>query len=72
MAALHGEPVLVPDILKDDRYRGNIDPGNNPNRLELALPLMIGDRVLGVLNVEDTVINAFSEEDQQILGFLTG
>jgi hypothetical protein len=41
VAALHGEPVLVPDILKDHRYRGNIDPGNNPNRLELALLLMI-------------------------------
>jgi sigma-B regulation protein RsbU (phosphoserine phosphatase) len=61
-----------PIFLKDDRYRGNIDPGDNPNRSEVALPLMIGDRVLGVLQVEDTVINAFSEEDQQILGFLTG
>jgi hypothetical protein len=41
VGGLHGEPVLVSDILKDDRYRGNIDPGDNPNRWELALPLMI-------------------------------
>ena len=33
---------------------------------ELAVPLVIGDQILGVLDVQSDIINAFSEEDANI------
>ena len=71
-AALHGEMVLVPDVSQDARYLQWVTPGNRCMRSELALPLKLGERVLGVLNVESATCNAFTEEDQQILGLLSG
>jgi len=48
------------------------EPGWMPNPLlpdtasELAVPLVIGDRVLGVLDVQSDRINSFTEEDANI------
>jgi GAF domain-containing protein/HAMP domain-containing protein len=48
------------------------EPGWLPNPLlpdtasELAVPLVIGDRVLGVLDVQSDRVNAFTEEDANI------
>jgi GAF domain-containing protein/HAMP domain-containing protein len=36
-------------------------------RSEMALPLMVGNRVLGALDVQSTVLAAFSEEDIAVL-----
>lgn len=69
-AALHGQPLLVPDVSKDNRYLGDSSPGRRHNQSELALPLMIGDRVIGLLNIEDDLINAFTPDDQKVLGLL--
>lgn len=41
---------LVNDVASDPRYI--TPPGMTPPRAELAVPLMVGDEVLGVLNVE--------------------
>ncbi|HEY5730538.1 MAG TPA: GAF domain-containing protein, partial [Anaerolineales bacterium] len=49
-----------------------VEPGWLPNPMlpdtasELAVPLVIGDRVLGVLDVQSDRINAFTEEDASI------
>ncbi|NWG34891.1 MAG: GAF domain-containing protein [Chloroflexi bacterium] len=49
-----------------------LEPGWLPNPLlpdtasELAVPLVIGDRVLGVLDVQSDRLNAFTEEDANI------
>ncbi len=49
-----------------------LEPGWLPNPMlpdtasELAVPLVIGDRVLGVLDVQADRINAFTEEDANI------
>ena len=69
-AAFHGEPLLVPDVSKDERYLGNPPAGNRRNQSELALPLMIGDQVVGLLNIEDDHLNAFTLNDQKVLGLL--
>lgn len=39
-------------------------------RSELAIPVLFGDEVLGVLNFESTQISAFDENDLEILGAL--
>jgi len=57
-----GRPVLVPDIRKERDYVEGM-----PNiRSELAVPIKIGDKILGVLNVENKRLNAFDEKDQKL------
>jgi diguanylate cyclase (GGDEF)-like protein len=63
-----GKSVRVADVFKDDRYlRVHAD-----SRSELCVPLMVADRVIGVVNVETNRQNAFSEVDQQALETFAG
>jgi GAF domain-containing protein len=62
-----GLPQLVDDVILDKDYAQN-DP---LTRAELAVPIKIGNEVIGVINVEDPDINAFDEEDQRALETLT-
>ena len=54
------------------------DPNHLPNPLlpdtlaEMAIPIVIGDRVIGVLDVQANVTNRFSEIDVQIKSTLAG
>jgi signal transduction histidine kinase len=58
-AARTGEVVLVNDVASDPRHVPT--PGANGIRAELAVPIKLGDRVLGVLNVESP--DTLSEDD---------
>jgi signal transduction histidine kinase len=58
-AAASGEVVLVNDVATDPRHVPT--PGAAGIRAELAVPIRLGDRVLGVLNVESP--ETFSEDD---------
>jgi len=58
-AARSAETVLVNDVSKDPRYVPT--PVVAEVRAELAVPITLGARVLGVLNVESS--HAFTEED---------
>ncbi len=49
-AARTGQPVLVNDVTADPEY---IPIPNTQHRAELALPLQVGGRLSGVLNLED-------------------
>ncbi len=64
--ALHGKPVLVPDVEEEARYIG-IFP---EIRSEMAVPMEEQGIVIGVLNVESTQVNAFLEDDLKILTLL--
>jgi sigma-B regulation protein RsbU (phosphoserine phosphatase) len=45
----------------------------NPKvRSELSIPLIYRNEVLGVLNVESTRTNAYTENDEEMLGTLAG
>ena len=57
--ALSGEPVLVADVT----VRSDYVPGIPGARSELAVPLMVRERVIGVFNVESCRPNAFSDAD---------
>jgi GAF domain-containing protein len=63
-AARSHQPVIVNDVKNE--------PGWLPNPLlpdtqsEMAVPLIIGDQLLGVLDVQSDRLNAFSQEDASI------
>jgi len=65
-AALHREAVLVPDVSKDPRYIKVVDDV----RSELAIPMLIKDRCLGVFDLESPELDAFSKRDVEILTLL--
>lgn len=66
--AAHKQPQRVNDVTKDSRYICV----NSKVRSELALPLIYRNEVLGVLNVESTRPNAYTENDEEMLGTLAG
>ncbi len=55
--AVHGEPLLVPEVGKDPRYFKH-DPEVR-TRSELAVPLKVKERVIGVLDVQSVEPAAF-------------
>ena len=54
-----GEPMVVGDVREVAFYHSTSDE----IRSELAIPVSIGDRIIGVLDVESHRTNAFGEED---------
>lgn len=65
-AALHKEPVLVPDVTKDPRYV-NAVPGV---RSELVIPLLLKDRCIGVFDLESPELAAFNKKHVELLTLL--
>jgi len=57
--ALSGKPILVNDVWGRPDYLHGITDA----RSELAVPLVSGDRIIGVFNVESPEPNAFDESD---------
>lgn len=56
-----GEPRIALDVGTDAVFFNNPDLPNT--RSEIALPLRVGERVIGALDVQSTQPNAFTEED---------
>ena len=65
-AALHKQPVLVPDVSKDMRYI-NLVPDA---RSELVIPMLIKDRCIGVFDLESPELDAFTKEHEELLTLL--
>jgi two-component system NtrC family sensor kinase len=62
-AACRGRPVYVSNVSQDARKVGaGLPPGS-----ELAVPIRIQDRLMGVLHVESEQRDAFDRIDQQLL-----
>ncbi|MDP9267859.1 MAG: diguanylate cyclase [Acidobacteriota bacterium] len=62
-AALKKRPVYVPDVAKDPRYIGF----TKSTRSELAIPLMVRDEVVGVLDCQSDQLNFFDGETIDLL-----
>ncbi|KAA3643462.1 MAG: GAF domain-containing protein [Chloroflexi bacterium] len=60
-----GEPRIAQDVGADVVYYDN--PDMPETRSELALPLKVRNRVIGVLDVQSEEANAFGEEDVEVL-----
>jgi len=65
-AALHKEMVVVDDVTNDPRYI-NIVPDA---RSELAVPLLLKDRCIGVFDLESPELAAFDRQHAEILSLL--
>jgi len=63
--ARHGQSLLVPDVSREPRYYA-VDTLPD-TRSELAVPLRLHDRVIGVLDVQGDRVNAFDYSDQILL-----
>lgn len=61
--ACHGETALVNDLRADPRYRPSMMPASEA-RAQLAVPLLFGGEILGVLDVQSDRKNAFSDDDR--------
>jgi signal transduction histidine kinase len=55
--AAHKTALNVPDVTQDSRY-----VGGEETRSEMAVPMMAGDRVIGVLDVQGSKVNAFDDD----------
>lgn len=63
-----GQPIMCNDIAREPRYHPHeLLP---ETRAELAIPLRIGDVVVGVLDVQSDQLNAFREDDVTTLQLL--
>ncbi|MFH1028732.1 MAG: PAS domain S-box protein, partial [Pseudomonadota bacterium] len=66
--AADGKPRRIVDVTQATGYLA-VFPGMHS---ELAMPLKVGERVIGVLNAESHKVNAFSEADERLLTILAG
>src|SRR5688572_1091918 len=67
-AAAEGERILVEDVTQDSRYR--FFDRLPETHSEVVLPLKIGERVMGVLDIQSDQLQAFHPNDLLILGAL--
>jgi sigma-B regulation protein RsbU (phosphoserine phosphatase) len=65
-AAATGQPVRVGDVSRDSRYLNALDEV----RSELAVPLMVQNRVVGVLDIESRQPDYFTRDQKNILALL--
>lgn len=61
--AMEGKPALIRNVEEDSRYV----EANPQVRSELAVPIKWGEEVVGVLNIDHYRLDAFAEEDLDLL-----
>ena len=63
-----GQPLILNDVASSDLFVPNsLLP---QTRAEIGLPLKVGDRIIGALDIHAATINAFSKDDVFVLGIL--
>ncbi|MDP9171729.1 MAG: SpoIIE family protein phosphatase [Acidobacteriota bacterium] len=62
-AAAHREPILVPDVRADERYLNTSDIV----RAELSVPMIARKRLIGVIDVQSTRLEAFGDYESTML-----
>ncbi len=65
-AAAAREPIVVGDVRKDPRYLAALDAV----RSELAVPMIARGKLVGVIDVQSTRLEAFTEYDRSLLRLL--
>lgn len=67
-AAARREPILVGDVRSDPRYLNSVDAV----RTELAVPMMARGRLVGVIDLQSTRVNAYTEYDRALARLIAG
>ncbi len=67
-----GQPLLVNDIAQEPRYKSPLPGEPHRTAAELAVPILIEGRTVGVLDVQSTTKDAFTEEDLHLTQTLAG
>jgi L-methionine (R)-S-oxide reductase len=62
------EAVVSNDVARDPRYLTALASTGS----ELIMPVMVGDRVVGTLDVEDQRTDAFSDDDRRLFERVAG
>src|SRR5437763_2681945 len=62
-AAARREPVLVGDVRTDSRYLNTVDAV----RTELAVPMTARGKLVGVIDLQSTRVNAYTEYDRALM-----
>lgn len=63
--ALSNLAVIVPDVSRDPQWVANRFLPETKS--ELAVPISLGDEILGVIDVQDNEVNRLSEQDADLL-----
>ncbi len=66
------QPILVADVDAYREHRPLIDRGKYPFRSYIGHPLLIGGELIGTLDLTSLDRDAFSENDIEVLGLLSG
>jgi phosphoserine phosphatase RsbU/P len=64
--ATTGEPVISPDVQADPRYVN----ARTETRSEMVAPIISNEEVIGVFDLESDQLNAYTEDDLQVLMLL--
>jgi sigma-B regulation protein RsbU (phosphoserine phosphatase) len=64
--ALSGTPIIAPDVLKEPIYINARDR----TRSEMIAPIISNDEVIGVFDLESDELNAYSDDDLEVLMML--
>ncbi|MBV9242911.1 MAG: SpoIIE family protein phosphatase [Acidobacteria bacterium] len=62
-----GKAIISPDVSKDSRYF----PARERTKSEMVAPIISNDRVIGAFDLESDRLNAYTEDDLEILRLLT-
>lgn len=69
-AARDRQLIVVNDVKTDPNFLAN--PLLPETRAEIAVPLIVGERVLGVLDLQDKTLNRFGQSEQDVFRTLSG
>jgi len=59
----HGKPLNIKDVRKEPRYFEI----KKETRSELVVPIRVGKRIIGAINVEDTRVGTYTEREERLL-----
>lgn len=65
--ALTGEPIISPDVRNDPMYFN----ARSETRSEMVAPIITNEEVIGVFDLESDDLNAYSEDDLEVLMLLS-
>ncbi len=69
--AREGQTILANDVSREPRYQPSpLFPKRT--QAELCVPLLYGEKVIGILDIQSHKLNAFSEEDQVMFEAVAG